>query len=168
MESTATEANVGEEVNQGITRRDLLRRGAVLGGAVVWATPVVQTLGMGRAFAQSASPPPGPAISYIAMVISCGTDGHTHFIKYEIGGTWEADPGMTPGCTPGIQAADYDIKGFGDHDVWPTPEKINDRCYKVFVPVGCSIIMGTTKGGTDDCDTFGPTAAPTINVGPGC
>ena len=40
----------------GITRRELLKRGAVLGGALVWATPVVQTIGMRAAFAQSTSP----------------------------------------------------------------------------------------------------------------
>jgi hypothetical protein len=39
-----------------ITRRDLLKRGAVLGGAVMWATPVVQVVGMRPALAQEASP----------------------------------------------------------------------------------------------------------------
>lgn len=34
----------------GMTRRDLLRRGAVVGGTLLWATPVVQSIG-GRAFA---------------------------------------------------------------------------------------------------------------------
>ncbi len=38
-----------------ISRREILKRGALVGGAVVWATPVVQTLGMGRAFAQTPS-----------------------------------------------------------------------------------------------------------------
>ncbi len=47
---------VPEEVDQGISRRDLLKRSAALGGAVVWVTPLVQMVGMGRAFAQTASP----------------------------------------------------------------------------------------------------------------
>ena len=46
---------VPEEVDQGISRRDLLKRSAALGGAVVWVTPLVQIVGMGRAFAQTAS-----------------------------------------------------------------------------------------------------------------
>ena len=45
-----------EEVDQGISRRDLLKRGAALGGAVVWMTPLVQTVGMGPAFAETVSP----------------------------------------------------------------------------------------------------------------
>jgi len=45
---------VGETTNH-ISRREILKRGAFVGGAVVWATPVVQTLGMGRAFAAPVS-----------------------------------------------------------------------------------------------------------------
>ena len=37
------------------TRREALKRGAVIGGTVLWVTPIVQTLGMGRAFAQTPS-----------------------------------------------------------------------------------------------------------------
>ncbi len=45
---------MSETPNQ-ISRREILKRGAFVGGAVVWATPVVQTLGMGRAFAATPS-----------------------------------------------------------------------------------------------------------------
>jgi hypothetical protein len=88
---------VGEETSQGITRRDLLRRGAVLGGAVVWATPVVQTLGMGRAFAQTASPVEngggGKDVSYAAISWECG--GQLFKVK------WEPDSGFsTKGALP--------------------------------------------------------------------
>ena len=44
------------EPTSGITRREALRRGALLGGALAWATPVVQVMGMKPAFAQTASP----------------------------------------------------------------------------------------------------------------
>jgi hypothetical protein len=40
----------------GITRRQALKRGAVLGGALAWATPVVQVVGMRAAQAQTVSP----------------------------------------------------------------------------------------------------------------
>jgi hypothetical protein len=40
----------------GITRRQALKRGALLGGALAWATPVVQVIGMRPAFAQVPSP----------------------------------------------------------------------------------------------------------------
>ncbi len=39
-----------------INRRELLKRGAVAGGTVLWATPVVQTIGMGTAHAATPSP----------------------------------------------------------------------------------------------------------------
>ena len=38
-----------------ITRREALKRGAIIGGTVLWAVPVVQTLGMGQAFAATPS-----------------------------------------------------------------------------------------------------------------
>ena len=40
----------------GITRRQALKKGAIFGGALAWATPVVQVIGMKPAFAQVASP----------------------------------------------------------------------------------------------------------------
>jgi hypothetical protein len=41
----------------GITRRDALRKGAVAGGAIVWAVPLVQSMGLPSAFGQSAGTP---------------------------------------------------------------------------------------------------------------
>ncbi len=38
-----------------LSRRDFLKRGTVLGGAVVWATPIVQIVGMRPALAQDVS-----------------------------------------------------------------------------------------------------------------
>ena len=44
---------------EGTTRRDLLRRGALIGGATVWAVPAVQALSMaaGHAATTSGTPP---------------------------------------------------------------------------------------------------------------
>jgi hypothetical protein len=44
------------DINVGLTRREALKRGAMLGGALVWAIPVVQTVGMTAAMAQTVSP----------------------------------------------------------------------------------------------------------------
>ena len=144
---------------RGITRRDLLKKGAALGGAVVWVTPIVQSVGMGRAFAQAPSPCT-PGISYIAMNISClETDGEPdpfgvpvlYFIKWEDGQMieWEVDPGSVPGCSPpftpdGLPAAgglpEEPNKGFvvtidssGFATVVPGPE--------------CTVLEGVVKGG---------------------
>ena len=46
-----TEAN-----SSTISRREILKRGAFVGGAVLWAAPVVQVVGMGRAYAKDVSP----------------------------------------------------------------------------------------------------------------
>jgi uncharacterized protein YfaP (DUF2135 family) len=42
--------------NEGLSRRQLLKRGAIVGGGLLWATPAVQTIGMSRALAQVTSP----------------------------------------------------------------------------------------------------------------
>jgi hypothetical protein len=52
-----------QEQRGGFSRRDALRRGAILGGALVWATPVVQGLGT-PAFAQMGQSPGAHACCY--------------------------------------------------------------------------------------------------------
>lgn len=52
----------------GISRRTLLRRGLLVGGTMVWATPVVQSFA-GPAAAQGT---PAVDISYVAVLIRCG------------------------------------------------------------------------------------------------
>lgn len=44
------------EANLGISRRDLIRRGAIVGGTLVWAAPVVQSIAP-RALAQTGGTP---------------------------------------------------------------------------------------------------------------
>ena len=46
----------GRPPDEGITRRDALKRGAALAGAIAWATPVVQLVGIRPAMAHSPSP----------------------------------------------------------------------------------------------------------------
>lgn len=47
-------SNVGPSTN-GLTRRDVLKRGLVFTGALVWSTPAIQSVGMSRALAQETS-----------------------------------------------------------------------------------------------------------------
>lgn len=44
-----------EHTSNTISRREILKRGAFVGGAVLWVTPVVQAVGMGRAYAKDVS-----------------------------------------------------------------------------------------------------------------
>jgi hypothetical protein len=141
-----------ENQGEGISRRDLLRKGAVLGGAVVWVTPVVQTLGMGRAFAQTASPV-GQDISYIGInVEGCDVNGAPFFVKWEDGGGWEDSPGAAPQCAEksslpaGVQGAG---KGFV---IEPGP---NSSCKYLTVPSeysACTVTVWVKAGQT--CNTY--------------
>jgi hypothetical protein len=66
-----------ENQNSGLTRREMLKRGAVLGGAVAWATPAVQLIGMRPALAQTPSDTciPQWAAEVIAFVQGDRKDG---------------------------------------------------------------------------------------------
>lgn len=54
---TGTPAATG---GSAINRRDMLRRGALVGGALVWTVPVVQSLSLTPAHAESPSAPGNP------------------------------------------------------------------------------------------------------------
>ena len=55
---------MGAEERPGISRRQLIKRGAVVGGAAIWVPPVIQSLRV-PAYGQVGSPPP----------VSCIVDG---------------------------------------------------------------------------------------------
>ena len=81
----------------GISRRTLLRRGLLVGGTMVWATPVVQSFA-GPAAAQGT---PAVDISYVAVLIRCGAtfyrmkwDAEQSGLSLDTGPNFEV-----PGCT---------------------------------------------------------------------
>ena len=93
---------MGEAENQGLTRRQMLRRGVVTGGAALaWATPVVTTIGLDRALASV--PSPVCDISYIAINFTCGS-GLTYYSKKDAGG-WDSGAGQVASQCPGISTA---------------------------------------------------------------
>lgn len=148
---------MAENESQGITRRDLLRRGAALGGAVVWATPVVQTLGMGRAFAQVPSPTGGKGISYIGINATC-TEGGNYFAKWEDGG-WEESPGNAPSCADKEDLPD----GVNGMTKGISVILVSDSCAQITLPAGCTYVVWV-KGGSEQsteepCNEY--------NLGPG-
>lgn len=79
------------------TRRDVIRRAAILSGTAVWAAPAMQQVGMRAAAAVSppppAPPPPSPpsefyGISFVAFVFRCGST--LYKAKYDAErGQWE-------------------------------------------------------------------------------
>ena len=48
-----TRLNLNDE--SGMTRRDLMRRGAIVGGTLLWVAPAIQSIGS-KAYAQTGSP----------------------------------------------------------------------------------------------------------------
>lgn len=87
----------------GLTRREAMRRGAIAGGALLWVTPMVQTVGMNRALAQQASPRPQlRGISFIELRFTCG--GTAYYAKVEsINSATQFDcEGPNPGQTCGV------------------------------------------------------------------
>ena len=67
-------------------RRDLLKRSALVGGALVWTTPIVQSIG-GTALATEASDGGNGAPSYVFVWFQCGTTYHA--VKYGQNGSAE-------------------------------------------------------------------------------
>jgi hypothetical protein len=63
----------------GLTRREILKRGAAFGGALVWATPVVQVMGMSSAHARPVSP------GCIRYCLKWETDGNQRILDTETG-----------------------------------------------------------------------------------
>jgi hypothetical protein len=58
-----------------MSRRQALKRGAVVGGALVWTVPAVQAITMSSAHAEAASAPPGPANGARPEPPAVGRDG---------------------------------------------------------------------------------------------
>jgi hypothetical protein len=75
----------------GLDRRQMIKRAALVGGALVWATPVVQSIG-GTAFASTVGSPGGGggngAPSYVFVFFDCGAEGN-FVVKYGQDGTAE-------------------------------------------------------------------------------
>lgn len=60
-----------------ISRRELLKKGAVLGGSVLWMTPAVQAVSVSRAFAQETSPLPPSGLGNIVGQVVDASDAST-------------------------------------------------------------------------------------------
>ena len=77
----------------GVTRRDILKRGALVGGALVWATPVVQTIGMQRAQAQVVSPE-------LLFFDDFSQEGNSTVLNYNAFLNWNVTDGTVDLLTP--------------------------------------------------------------------
>lgn len=72
-----------DRTRSGISRREALQKGAMVGGTVLWVTPLVQSVGMSPAAAQTTSSAGQDlrGISFIEFRFTC--DGGTFFAKVD-------------------------------------------------------------------------------------
>lgn len=74
----------------GLSRREVLRRGAALSAAVAVSGPLVQALGQMPAFAQASPPPDGEPVtpSHFQLLVTFASDPTKRGIKYDAGEGW--------------------------------------------------------------------------------
>jgi hypothetical protein len=78
-----TDDLAASEERGGLTRRSMLQRSAVVGGTLVWAAPIVQSVGP-AAFATVGSP---GLISYVDVLIKCGTGSSAKYYAVTFDGS---------------------------------------------------------------------------------
>ena len=107
---------------EGVSRRNMLKKSALVGGTMVWAAPVVQSF-TAPAFAQT-SPEGGETqdISFVAILLNCG--GQLYRVKFEDSNNFgtvcgrsfsvsqcnetlrQDDPAVAEGCPTGVSAVE--------------------------------------------------------------
>lgn len=98
----------------GVSRREVMRRGALLAGAAAWSTPVVRSLSQ-PAFAAEGTPE--GKVSWVAFVLSAAQGpGNEKRVKWEEGAGWEDDPGPTSEQTGPTSDCVGQIRGWDDAD----------------------------------------------------
>lgn len=91
------------DTSLGISRRTLLRRGAVVGGSLVWTVPVVHTL----AAPSAAAGTPLDGISFVAVVLKCGDEHYRMKWEVESGTLVGPDTGSGFNIPGGPQMTQY-------------------------------------------------------------
>ena len=130
--------------DNGLSRRELLKKGAYLGGALAWATPVVQVVGISPALAADTSP-----VTTTTTSIPCQTRV-AYRAKAEFNGSgyvWESDPGVGHNdCTDCNGAPGID--GSGLLDVSGDDRKVTVSVLSALCAIDGMIVA---KAGRGDC-----------------
>jgi hypothetical protein len=151
----------------GLDRRQMIKRAALVGGALVWATPVVQSIG-GTAFATTGSPGGGggqQALSEVTIVLRCGTEGNYTYswAKYLAGGNGTpAECSLSvnvaesngsnpdPVCAAGEVALAAQIPAGATLGSCATGSVDANGTLCVTVPAGCTLLGWTVHDGFGD------------------
>lgn len=138
-----------QQSTPGLDRRDLIKRGAVVGGALVWSAPLVQTVASPALAATSPGPGPCPG---------------ARFAKTEGGKYLERSLG-NGGCAPdGFDA----LPGTAFSGALPAGviATFDDKTATIIVPAGVTVSSAAVKVGKGKQDPC-PTVTPTVTNGPG-
>lgn len=120
----------------GMSRRELIRRGAIVGGAVMWATPVIQSLTTPAA-ALSLRTVNGQGISFVAFCFTCG--GSTFYAKVEnpgkansqcfdtVGGN-QCEPACANPSPGGCSRFSLQVTGMSGNEVTEVAVTLNQGC----------------------------------------
>lgn len=132
---------------EGISRREALKRGLKLTGAVIWATPVVQAVGMRPALAQTVSP------SADSCCVKVNADGTCDGINPNNTCYDPPVPASNPSCCDNVESV-----------------VDSGTCVTITLVDGCSFVSGSIRlfaGSECDADppvTFnGPSQATICN-----
>lgn len=133
-----------------LTRRQVLKRGAAAGGALLWATPVVQSLGARPAWAQY-----GQDISFICLNLLCNGVGVFVKIQCNQSGMCSIESGATK-CNP---HCDFEPAGGSGGGVIPG-DADSRGCVTVTIPGDCVIEASVVKAGQRCCPPEPPPTGP--------
>jgi hypothetical protein len=161
-----------ETTSAGMSRREVLRRGAVVGGvgAVAWAAPSITALGP-RAFAQTGTEEPGGPglVSWVMVWFRCGDDYYR--VKYEGGASGYTElcgAGRGNVSNDGPEGAQYyDIeegRAAGLNLVDGCPAGVSagaaDGLLRITIPETCSILGWVLHDGSCGNPTGGQPSYP--------
>ncbi|MEX2554339.1 MAG: hypothetical protein WEB06_01760 [Actinomycetota bacterium] len=136
-----------EETKTNISRRQLIKRGAIVGGAAIWVPPVVQSMRM-PAFAQVVGSPP-PVTCIIDGFMTGGGAVEAFDLDYELHKL--NCPGQPSNQSPHL-VANWDD---------------NEFVVTSYTSITCSDNLGIPNGANADFDTISGTAVGTLNGVPG-
>ncbi|HYD10269.1 MAG TPA: hypothetical protein VEA78_09205 [Acidimicrobiales bacterium] len=134
------------------SRRELLKKLGAGTAALVWATPVVQTISTGTAWAADAKTSSGcSAISHLDLVIKKGSSSTKYGIQWDPGEGWSKHPTSSKHCLANDSWVQPTSSSF--FSGFPTPKKVGDN-YEVTFPssLGVTVVNAYSKAGSG-CST---------------
>lgn len=131
------------DTSLGISRRTLLRRGAVVGGALVWSAPVVHTL----AAPAAGTGTPVDGISFVAILVN--HNGAVYRMKWNVNGSLQG-PGT--GAAFAVGNSSNQLMRGSNVEAGPAPgtaASLNTATGAVTVALGagCSLVDFVVKRG---------------------